>query len=132
MSDYTLVNFAEAEDMAAGHGLSPQLESRFLRTHLDSEHLGVSFFRVAPNFRTPFGHKHSVQEEAYVVVAGSGRVLLGEDVVELALWDVVRVAPDVQRAFEAGPDGMDLIAVGGPNPEGGDGVAGDLTWPDPA
>jgi mannose-6-phosphate isomerase-like protein (cupin superfamily) len=73
-----------------------------------------------------------VQEEAYVVVAGSGRMLLGDEVVQLKLWDVVRVATEVHRAFEAGPDGMDLIAVGGPTHEGGDGVPGDAAWPDDA
>ena len=92
----------------------------------------MSHWRYDPNFRASFGHSHREQEEAYVVVAGSGRMLLDEEVVELKLWDVVRVAPEVQRAFEAGPDGMDLIAVGGPKPEGGDGVPGEAAWPDDA
>ena len=129
-SPYTHVNLLEIEDSVSER--APGLQGRFARKHLDSRDLGVSHWRYDPDFRSPFAHSHKEQEEAYVVVAGSGRVLLGEDVVELALWDVVRVAPDVQRAFEAGPEGMDLIAVGGPKPEGGDGVAGDLTWPDPA
>jgi hypothetical protein len=64
------------------------------------------------------------------VVAGSGRVLLDDEVLGLRQWDVVRVAPEVVRAFEAGPDGLDIIAVGGPKPEGGDGVPGIAAWPD--
>jgi quercetin dioxygenase-like cupin family protein len=76
------------------------------------------------------GHSHREQEEAYVVVAGSGKVLLDEEVLELSLWDVVRVAPEVVRAFEAGPDGLDIIAVGGPKPADGDGVMGAAAWPD--
>jgi quercetin dioxygenase-like cupin family protein len=76
------------------------------------------------------GHSHREQEEAYVVVAGSGRVLLDDEVLELSLWDVVRVAPEVVRAFEAGPDGLDVIAVGGPKPEDGDGVMGEAAWPE--
>jgi quercetin dioxygenase-like cupin family protein len=75
-------------------------------------------------------HSHREQEEAYVVVAGSGRVLLDGEVLELRQWDVVRVAPEVQRAFEAGPDGLDVVAVGGPKPEDGDGVPGTAAWPD--
>ena len=77
-------------------------------------------------------HSHREQEEAYVVVAGSGRILLDDEVLELRQWDVVRVAPEVTRAFEAGPEGLDVIAVGGPKPEGGDGVMGTPAWPDSA
>jgi len=106
------------------------MEGRFARKYLDSRDLGVSHFRYAPNLRSPMGHSHREQEEAYVVVAGSGRLLLGDEVRDLRMWDVVRVAPEVVRAFEAGPDGLDIIAVGGPKPEDGDGVMGDAAWPD--
>lgn len=50
----------------------------------------------------PFGHRHREQEEVYVVVAGSGRMKAGDELVEIAEWDVIRVAPSVMRAFEAG------------------------------
>jgi quercetin dioxygenase-like cupin family protein len=85
----------------------------------------------APGTRGP-GHSHREQEEAYVVVAGSGRVRLDDEVREVRQWDVIRVAPEVVRAFEAGTDGLDLIAVGGPKPEGGDGVTSDTPWPETA
>jgi quercetin dioxygenase-like cupin family protein len=90
----------------------------------------VSLFRYAPNLRSPVGHSHREQEEAYVVVGGSGRVLLGDEVLELRKWDVVRVAPEVVRSFEAGPDGLEIIAVGGPRPAEGDGVLAEVAWPD--
>ena len=80
--------------------------------------------------RTQGGHSHREQEEAYVVVAGSGRVRLDDEIRDVRQWDVVRVAPEVIRAFEAGPDGLELIAVGGPKPEGGDGQPTDAPWPD--
>ena len=67
-----------------------------------------------------------------MVVAGSGRVRLDDEIREIRQWDVVRVAAPVVRAFEAGPDGLELIAVGGPKPEGGDGVVSDSPWPDAA
>ena len=128
MSRFASVNLLEVED--SGGGRVPGLQARFGRKHLDSRDLGVSLFRYEPNLRTAMAHSHREQEEAYVVVAGSGRVLLDDQVLKLRQWDVVRVAPEVVRAFEAGPDGLDIVAVGGPKPEGGDGVRGTATWPD--
>jgi quercetin dioxygenase-like cupin family protein len=127
-SRFAAVNLLEIEDSVGDR--VPGLEGRFGRRHLDSRDLGVSLFRYAPNLRSPFGHSHREQEEAYVVVAGSGRVLLDGEVHELRQWDVVRVSPEVLRAFEAGPEGLDVIAVGGPKPEEGDGVPGEPAWPD--
>jgi hypothetical protein len=57
-------------------------------------------------------------------------VRLDDEIREIRLWDVIRIAPEVVRAFEAGPDGLELIAVGGPKPEGGDGIPTDSPWPD--
>jgi quercetin dioxygenase-like cupin family protein len=128
MPDYAIVNLLEIDDAVAGR--MDGLEGRFARKHLGSRDLGVSHWRYAPNTRNPTAHSHREQEEAYVVVAGSGRVRLGDEVRAVRQWDVVRVAPEVVRAFEAGPDGLELIAVGGPKPEGGDGVRSDAPWPD--
>lgn len=118
MPGFTVKNLKEVDDSAAEFGSG--FESRFARKHLNSEHLGVSYFRYDPNFRTPFGHRHREQEEAYVVVAGSGRVKLDDEVIELSQWDVLRVAPEIARSFEGGPDGLELIAIGNDRPEGGD------------
>jgi quercetin dioxygenase-like cupin family protein len=128
MSDYSVKNLSEIENSAADRG--PGLEARFARKHLDSDHLGVSLFRYSPQFRAPFGHRHREQEEAYVVVAGSGRVKLDQNVLELRQWDVLRVAPQVVRSFEAGPDGLELIAIGSDRPEGGDGEMVEVDWAD--
>jgi quercetin dioxygenase-like cupin family protein len=128
MSSFSTVNLLEVEDSVGER--APGIEGRFGRKHLDSRDLGISHFRYAANLRSPFAHSHREQEEAYVVVAGSGRVLLDGEVLELNQWDVVRVAPEVVRAFEAGPDGLDIIAVGGPKPGDGDGVMGTAAWPD--
>ena len=119
MPNYTIKNLMELEDSAAGRG--PEVEARFARKHLDSEHLGVSMFRYGPGYRSPVGHRHREQEEAYIVVGGSGRIKLDDEVIDLHQWDVVRVAPMVARAFEGGPEGLHLIAVGSDRPEGGDG-----------
>lgn len=128
MSDFATVNLLEVED-SVGERV-PGMEGRFGRKHLDSRDLGVSLFRYAADLRSPMAHSHREQEEAYVVVAGSGRVLLDDEVHALRQRDVVRVAPEVVRAFEAGPDGLDVIAIGGPKPEGGDGVRATAAWPE--
>ena len=128
MSRFATVNLLDVEDSMGDR--APGLEVRFGRKHLDSRDLGVSHVRYEPNLRAAMAHSHREQEEAYVVVAGSGRVLLDDEVLELRQWDVVRVAPEVVRSFEAGPDGLDIIAVGGPKPEGGDGVVATASWPD--
>jgi quercetin dioxygenase-like cupin family protein len=128
MSRFATVNLLDVEDSVGER--APGIEGRFARKHLDSRDLGISLFRYAANLRSPVAHSHREQEEAYVVVAGSGRLLLDNEVHELRQWDVVRVAPEVVRAFEAGPDGLDVLAVGGPKPEDGDGVMGTAEWPD--
>ncbi|MGH3113551.1 MAG: cupin domain-containing protein, partial [Gaiellaceae bacterium] len=112
MTGYAIRNLKEIEDSAVKFGLSPQMESRFARKDLGAETLGLSYQRLAPNVRQPFGHRHEQQEEVYVVLSGGGRVSLDGEVVEVRPWDAVRVAPDTTRAFEAGPDGLELLAFG--------------------
>jgi len=128
MSNYAKVNLLDLEDSVGDR--APEIEGRFGRNALGSRDLGVSHFRYAPGFRSQAGHRHREQEEAYVVVAGSGRVLVDGEVLELRQWDTVRVAPEEVRAFEAGPDGLEVIAIGGPKPEGGDGEMASAEWPD--
>jgi mannose-6-phosphate isomerase-like protein (cupin superfamily) len=128
MSNYAKVNLLELEDSVGDR--VPEIEGRFGRTKLGARDIGVSHFSYGPGFRSPMAHHHREQEEAYVVVAGAGRILVDGEVLELRRWDTVRVAPEVVRAFEAGPDGLELIAVGGPKPEGGDGEMGPAEWPD--
>ena len=130
MSNYAKLNLLELEDSVGER--STEIEGRFGRTKLGARDIGVSHWRYAPNFRSPMAHKHREQEEAYVVVSGSGRVRLGDEIHDIRQWDVVRVAPEVVRAFEAGPDGLDVVAVGGPKPDGGDGEMSDSPWPDAA
>ena len=127
MSRFAIVNLLEIDDSVGDR--APGLEGRFGRSRLDSRELGVSHFRYAAHVRSPMAHSHREQEEAYVVVSGSGRVLLDDEPHELRQWDVVRVAPEVVRCFEAGPDGFEIIAVGSSRPEGGDGVMGTAVWP---
>jgi mannose-6-phosphate isomerase-like protein (cupin superfamily) len=126
MSDYTIKNLMEIEDLAASR--PEEVEARFARSHIGSRELGVSHFRYAPGFRSKIGHSHGQQEEVYVIVSGGGRVKLDDDVREIKSWDVVRVAPEVIRAFEAGADGLEFIAVGSSRPAEGDGVMVEDWW----
>jgi|ERR1700683_2061036 mannose-6-phosphate isomerase-like protein (cupin superfamily) len=126
MPDYTIKNFMDLPDLAADR--PGDAEARFGRSHIDSEHLGVSYFRYGAGFRSPVAHRHREQEEAYVVVSGSGKVKLDDDVLDLKLWDVIRVSPNVVRAFEGGPDGIEIVAVGADRPEGGDGEIVEDFW----
>jgi mannose-6-phosphate isomerase-like protein (cupin superfamily) len=119
MAGYTMVNLKEIEVSPGARDAG--IEARFGRSHLDSSHLGVSYFRYPPGHRTQTGHRHREQEEAYVVVGGSGRMKLDDEVIDVGPWDVVRVAPETVRGFEAGPEGIEVVAVGSDRPEGGDG-----------
>ena len=113
MAEYTIANLKnDVEDQAPNFGMSPEIEARFARQKLELERSGVSYQKVAPDFRVPFGHTHSKQEEVYVIVSGGGRMKLDEEIVDVKQWDAVRVAPGTWRGFEAGPGGAELIAYG--------------------
>ena len=114
MADYTKVNIEDVDDSAVGFGLSPSLEARFARRALGGAAVGVSREILAPGFRVPFGHTHRDQEEVYVVLRGSGRIKIGDEIIDVHQGDMVRVAPGVWRCTEAGPDGLELLAVGAP------------------
>lgn len=124
MTDHTIVNLEQVEDSAPKFDMPAELQARFATQALEMEKGGVGFERLAPNFRVPFGHTHQRQEEVYVVVGGSGRIKLDDEIVELSRWDALRVAPQVTRCMEAGPDGLEVVVFGAPNT--GDEQDGDL------
>lgn len=109
---YTHKKLTEVKDSAPEFGLGDNQEARFAKNDLDAEDTGVSHHRLKAGKRQPFGHKHEEAEEVYVVMAGSGRINLDGDVVEVETLDAIRVSPGVTRAFEAGPDGLEVLAVG--------------------
>ena len=109
---YTLKRLTDVDDSAPGFGYQDHQEARFATRDLEAEQTGVSHHRVKPSMRQGFGHRHENAEEIYVVLSGSGRVKLDDDIVDLQTLDAVRVAPTVTRQFEAGPDGLEILAVG--------------------
>ena len=120
MAEYTVVNLMDVEDQAPKFGYAPDLESRFARKPLGLEKSGLSHFRVSGGYRIPFGHSHSEQEEVYLVVSGSARVKLDDEVVDLGRWDAVRIPVGTMRAFEGGPDGTEIVAFGAPDTDNQD------------
>jgi mannose-6-phosphate isomerase-like protein (cupin superfamily) len=118
MGEYTKVNLKDVEDQAPKFGLSPDLEARFARVPLEAELIGVTYQRLAPNLRLPWGHSHKTQEEVYVLVSGSARMKLGDDVIELQPFDAVRIHKDTMRGLESGPGGAEIIAIGAPGGPG--------------
>jgi mannose-6-phosphate isomerase-like protein (cupin superfamily) len=131
MTAYTRVNLlADVEDMAPKFGYAPDLEARFARTNLELEHQGMSLFRIAPGFRMPFGHRHGEQEEVYLVLRGSARIKLDDEVVELAEYDAIRVPASTWRAIEGGPEGAEVLAVGAPSNGNGDAEMQPGWWTD--
>ena len=114
MSHHTIKNLREVEDSAPKFGMAPDMQARFAAGDLGLERSAMSLQRLAPNVTQPFGHHHKGQEELYVVVDGSGRVKLDDEIFDVREWDAVRVAPDVTRAFSAGPDGLEFLAFGAP------------------
>ena len=127
---YTLKNLAAVDDAAARFGYGDAQESRFATKDLEAERTGVGYHRVKPGKRQPFAHRHDEAEEVYVVLAGSGRVKLDDEIVGIAALDAIRVAPDVTRNFEAGPDGLELLAFGARHEGDGEIIPG--WWTDDA
>jgi mannose-6-phosphate isomerase-like protein (cupin superfamily) len=113
MGGYTKQSLREVENQAPNFGMPDEMEARFARTALDGETLGLSLFTLAPNFRIPFGHKHKGQEEVYVIVRGSARIKVGDEIVEADQWDAVRFDTDTMRADGGGPGGRGLPRIRG-------------------
>jgi mannose-6-phosphate isomerase-like protein (cupin superfamily) len=109
---FTHKKLTDVKDSAAEAGLGEIQEARFARGDLDAERTGVSHQRLKPGKRSPFGHKHDEAEEVYIVIAGHGRMKLDDEIIEVDTLDAIRVSPEVIRAFEAGDEGLEVLAVG--------------------
>lgn len=109
---FTHKKLIEVKDSAPEFGFGEVQEARFAQEDLDAERTGLTHVRLKPGQRSPFGHKHDEAEEIYVVIGGSGRMKLGDEIIEVEQLDAIRVSPEVIRAFEAGPDGLEVLAAG--------------------
>jgi mannose-6-phosphate isomerase-like protein (cupin superfamily) len=130
MANYTKLNLrGDVEDQAPKFGMD-DLEFHTARAPLEMENGGLSFLRIAPDYRMPFGHHHDQQEEVYVLVNGSARLKLDDEIVELEPWDAVRIHKDTMRNLEGGPDGAEIILFGAPNAGSGDAQMTQDWWTD--
>lgn len=111
-SSFTHTKLLDVKDSAPEFGYGEVQEARFAQGDLEAGETGVSHIRLKPGQRSPFGHKHENAEEVYVVIGGSGRMKLDDEVIEVEPLDAIRVSPEVTRAFEAGTDGLEVLAVG--------------------
>jgi mannose-6-phosphate isomerase-like protein (cupin superfamily) len=129
MTAFTRKNLHDVEDSAPGFGLEETQRARFATSDLDAEHTGVSLHSVKPGKRQAFAHRHEDAEEVYVVLSGRGRMKLDDEVIDLTTLDAIRVSPGVTRAFEAGDQGLEILAFG-PRHEGdGEIVRDPGFWP---
>ena len=130
MSDYTHLNLKDVEDQAPKFGLVDSLEFRMARVALGLENSGLSYVRVEPGFRLPFGHNHKNQEEVYVLISGGARMKIEDEIRELAPLDAVRVHKDTMRTMEAGDEGAEFLVLGAPNTGPGDAEMVQGWWSD--
>jgi mannose-6-phosphate isomerase-like protein (cupin superfamily) len=126
---YTIKNLRDVEDLAEKNGFGEQQEARFPREDLDAESTGLAHIVVKPGQRQPFAHRHEEAEEVYVVLSGSGRIKLDDEIVEVSELDAIRIGPEVARALEAGDAGLTVLAVG-PRHSGDAEVIKDDFWGD--
>jgi mannose-6-phosphate isomerase-like protein (cupin superfamily) len=109
---FTHKKLQEVKDSAPEFGFGDDMEARFAKDAVEAEDTGFSFHRLKPGKRQPFGHNHEEAEEVYVVIRGSGLFKLDDEIIEVESLDAIRVSPDVTRAFEAGDNGLEVIAFG--------------------
>ena len=109
MTDFTLKNLGDVEDMAVQGGFSEFQEARFAGSDLGLDTLGVSYQIVKPGKHHAFGHRHQKAVEVYVVLSGAGVLHLDDEEVEVERLDAIRVGPKVTRGFEAGAEGLELL-----------------------
>jgi mannose-6-phosphate isomerase-like protein (cupin superfamily) len=131
LAGYTRRNLRkDVDDQAEAFGFSPNLEFRVARDALETTESALSFMRLAPGFRLPFGHHHELQEEVYVLLRGSAKLKLDDDILDLEQWDAVRISTGVVRDVEGGPDGAELLLFGAPRVPPGDAVVEEEWWKD--
>ena len=131
MAGFTVRNLREVENQGLRLGLDEnEIELRMAKDPLECTACGLSYMKLAPGYRPPFGHTHKTQEEIYVLVKGSGRMKLGDELVELEPFTAVRVSPETMRGYEAGPEGAELIVIGTPRTGGGDAETVTGWWAD--
>ena len=113
MPTHMKINLDDVKDLAPDFGMERMGEARFARSAVGAEQVGLTNYRMNGGQRIGFGHRHGEVEEIYVVIAGSGRFKVEDEVFPVVVKDVVYCRPQAMREWEAGPDGLELLAFGG-------------------
>jgi quinol monooxygenase YgiN len=116
-------DLSKDNDLLDRYGLQDVVEARYVREQLAAKQIGLTHYRLPPNRRQGWAHRHSVAEGIYVTLTGSGHILVDEQSMDLAPLVAVRVAPASARELEAGPDGLEVLAFGSHSPGDGEMVA---------
>lgn len=127
MSDYRIINLQDLENMAAKFGREGY-EARFATKPLGLKESGLGHQKLEPNHRLDFGHKHEVQEEVFIVLSGSGKVKLDDEIIDIKTMDAIRIPKEVMRGFEAGSDGLELLIFGAPRTDKNDAILDHGWW----
>jgi mannose-6-phosphate isomerase-like protein (cupin superfamily) len=124
---FTIKNLRDVEDVAPRFGFDTIQEARFPWRELEARSTGLAYHVIKPGQRGR-AHRHDQAEEIYVVLRGSGRMVLDGEIADLRPLDAIRVAPPVVRAFEAGPEGLEFLAFGAHHERDGE-ILDEDPWP---
>jgi mannose-6-phosphate isomerase-like protein (cupin superfamily) len=109
---YTITNLNNVEDSAPKFGLAETGSARFASGAVDAQDTGLAYHVLRPGKRQGFGHRHEAAEEVNVILSGSGKVRLDDEIRDVDTMDAIRISPKVTRCFEAGPDGLEWLVFG--------------------
>ena len=83
------------------------------RHQLDLQGVALGLIKLPPDEGYTFTHRHRKQEEVYLVIEGSGLILVDDELLELRKGDAVRVSPAARRALKAHGEGLLVVCAGG-------------------
>jgi len=102
-------------DVGDLEGEGPGGMVRKVRRALNARAFGFNYFTFPPNQEgREHDHAEAGQEEVYFVVAGSGRMRIDGEEIELKPGRFVRVDPASRRMPISGDDGLELVTFGAP------------------
>lgn len=131
MAGFTVKNLKEVENQGVKFGIDEnEIELRMAKDPLECEQCGISYLKLGKNYRVPWGHNHKTQEEVFILISGSARMKVEDEVIEMAPFTAVRVAREAMRGYEAGPEGAELLVIGAPRTGGGDADIEQGWWDD--
>ncbi|HEU4737625.1 MAG TPA: cupin domain-containing protein [Solirubrobacterales bacterium] len=111
---YRLLRAAEAFWRPSNQMQTPNTD---LGKQLEASQLGARMWRVEPG-KASTRHRHFTQEELYVLLEGTGRVRIGDEVLTLAPLDTLLVEPDTDRQLFNDTEADQLwLVVGAPREE---------------